>query len=122
MEHFLTEMNQKVIQIESFYLESPSFRLALDHQITNFMIPKLMEILENHKLLMQMSSMQLTDAQKACKSVVYCVKARYNHVIYYTLLEKLRGLLEIVEVIDSDLQGTFNHEQVVLIPLLCFKD
>jgi hypothetical protein len=59
MEHFLTEINQKVIQIESFYLESPSFRLALDNQITNFMIPKLMTILEHYKLMMQMSNMQL---------------------------------------------------------------
>lgn len=65
MEHFLTEINQKVIQIESFYLESPSFRLALDNQITNFMIPKLMAILEHYKLMMQMSNMHLNDAQKA---------------------------------------------------------
>jgi hypothetical protein len=69
-----------------------------------------------------MSNMLLNDAQKAQKPVIYCVKARYNHVIYYTLLDKLRGLADIVEIIDSDIKGKFNHDQIVLIPLLCFKD
>ena len=66
--------------------------------------------------------MELNDAQRALKPVIYCVKARYNHVIYYTLLEKLRGLIDIVEVIDSDIKGIYSNDQVVLVPLLCFKD
>lgn len=43
-------------------------------------------------------------------------------MIYYTLLEKLRGLIDIVEVIDSDIKGIYSNDHVVLIPLLCFKD